>query len=46
MLQVVQVSRAGYPVRYPPEEVWLDYKILLPQDLYEECKAMPNVQER
>lgn len=46
VLQVVQVSRAGYPVRLPPEEVWLDYKILLPAHLYEELKVISSVTEK
>lgn len=32
VLQVVQISRAGYPVRLAPEDAWLDYCCLLPLD--------------
>eukprot|EP00397_Hematodinium_sp_SG-2012_P000521 GEMP01000522.1.p1 GENE.GEMP01000522.1~~GEMP01000522.1.p1 ORF type:complete len:1700 (+),score=383.46 GEMP01000522.1:143-5242(+) len=32
VLQVVQVSRAGYPVRFQHKEAWDDFRMLLPKE--------------
>eukprot|EP00392_Amoebophrya_sp_AT5.2_P004904 g4913.t1 len=40
VLQVVQVSRAGYPVRVKPQDAWLDYHILLPAHLRKDYEEM------
>ncbi|CAD7956287.1 unnamed protein product [Amoebophrya sp. A120] len=43
VLQVVQVSRAGYPVRVKPEDAWLDYRILLPTHLRKDYEEMADL---
>ena len=46
VLQVVQVSRAGYPVRVSPEEAWLDYRALLPVHLRDDYDKLEDIQDK
>ncbi|CAD7941448.1 unnamed protein product [Amoebophrya sp. A25] len=46
VLQVVQVSRAGYPVRVKPIDAWLDYRILLPAHLRQDYEEKEKVEEK
>merc|ERR1712039_233396 len=43
VLQVVQLSRAGYPVRTTMDDVWSKYKILVEKKLYNEIRAMDPI---
>eukprot|EP00933_Yihiella_yeosuensis_P053397 TRINITY_DN5162_c1_g1_i1.p1 TRINITY_DN5162_c1_g1~~TRINITY_DN5162_c1_g1_i1.p1 ORF type:complete len:1220 (+),score=306.13 TRINITY_DN5162_c1_g1_i1:2-3661(+) len=46
VLQVVQVSRAGYPVRINHQECWDDYKIIAPAKIVSELKHIDDAKIR
>eukprot|EP00427_Karlodinium_veneficum_P009223 CAMPEP_0169080892 /NCGR_PEP_ID=MMETSP1015-20121227/10721_1 /TAXON_ID=342587 /ORGANISM="Karlodinium micrum, Strain CCMP2283" /LENGTH=1694 /DNA_ID=CAMNT_0009140647 /DNA_START=1 /DNA_END=5085 /DNA_ORIENTATION=+ len=46
VLQVVQVSRAGYPVRINHEECWNDYKIIAQSKIVEALKHVDDKKTR
>jgi len=46
VLQVVQVSRAGYPVRFQHQDAWDDFRILLNRDDEARIKKTPEALNR
>ena len=46
VLQAVQVSRAGYPVRLPHEECYAEYRVLLSREVRLQAEAAPDHRTR